>query len=66
MGERIGGEDGSDGGRVGGRCVGGINSNAYGDSVDGVGRVQLRSVEGWRRLEVSGKCRSHLYIHSEN
>ena len=36
MGERIGGEDGSVGGRVGGRCVGGMNSDAYGDKLDGV------------------------------
>ena len=36
MGERIGGEDGSDGGIVGGRCVGGMNLDAYGDNVDGV------------------------------
>ena len=36
MGERIGGEDGSVGGRVGGRCVGGTNSEAYGDNLDGV------------------------------
>ena len=36
MGERIGGEDGSDGGRVGGRCEGGMNSGVYGDSMGGV------------------------------
>ena len=36
MGEMIGGEDGSVGGRVGGRCVGGMNSDAYGDNVDGL------------------------------
>ena len=32
----IGGEDGSVGGRVGGRCVGGMSLDAYGDNVDGV------------------------------
>ena len=37
MGERIGGEDGSDGGRVGARCVGAMNYDVYGDNVDVVG-----------------------------
>ena len=37
MGEGIGGEDGSVGVRVGGRCLGGTNYGAYGDSLGGVG-----------------------------
>ena len=51
MGERIGGEDGSDGGRVGGMCVGGMNSDAYGDNVGGVGAGTAALGGG---LEVAG------------
>ena len=34
MGDSFGGDDGSDGERLGGRCDGGVNYGAYGDIVD--------------------------------
>ena len=37
MGDSFGGDDGSDGERLGGRCDGGMNSGAYGDKAGGDG-----------------------------
>ena len=37
MGDSVGGDDGRDGERLGGRCDGGVNSGAYGDRENGDG-----------------------------
>ena len=43
MGDSFGGDDGSDGERLGGRCDGGVNSGAYGgrENGDGAGTAVL-------------------------
>ena len=51
MGEMIGGKDGSVEGRVGVRCVGGMNLDTYGDYVNGVVAVTAAHKGGWEVAE---------------
>ena len=53
-GERVGGRDGSVGGKGGGRCTGGVNSGAFGERVEKFDRPGM-AVHGDRLVAAGGE-----------